>query len=69
MYMPPSSAVIEAFSPLYLNGYSFDICRVLRHRYTMLVDYNSAHWPYRFGRQVYVPCAQLRLALQTLDLK
>ena len=66
MYMQPGGTVIEAFSPHYVNGYSFEICRVLQHRYTMIVDNNAAHWPYAFGRRVNVHYAQLRLAFEGL---
>ena len=67
MYMKPESTVIEIFSPNYLNGYSFEICRVLRHRYVMIVGDNAPHWPYRYGKAVHVPYSQLRLALELLS--
>lgn len=66
MYTKPHSAIIEIFSPNYLNGYSFEICRVLRHRYVMIVGDNAPHAPYRYGKRIYVPCNQLCLALQNL---
>src|SRR5262249_34675825 len=59
MYMNPKSTVIEIFSPNYLNGYSFEICRVLRHRYVMTVGPNAPHWPYRHGLGILVPSDQL----------
>lgn len=67
MYMKPESTVIEIFSPHYLNGYSFEICRVLRHRYVMSVHDNADHNPYLYGTDIYVNCGQLRLALQALE--
>jgi hypothetical protein len=67
MFMPPRSTVIEIFSPLYLNHAWGEILRVLRHRYMMLVGYNCPQCPYQFGKQVYVPPAQLRFALESLD--
>lgn len=66
MFMKQSSTVIECFSPLYLNGVSFEICRVLDHLYFMVADWNSKYVPYQFGNRVYVKCAQLELALQKL---
>lgn len=66
MYIKPGSTVIEAFSPLLLNGYSFEICRVLKHKYRLLVDYNAPQWPYAHGLGVLVNIPQLRLALQEL---
>jgi capsular polysaccharide biosynthesis protein len=67
MYMKPKSTVIEIFSPNYLNGYSFEICRVLRHQYVMIVDKNTPpDTPYPYGLAVHVPCNQLRLALERL---
>jgi hypothetical protein len=64
MFMPTESTVIECFSPLFLNGVSFDICRVLNHLYFMVVDWNSRHLPYPFGTRVRINCSQLELALQ-----
>jgi hypothetical protein len=64
IYMKPRSALIEAFSPLYLNPCWGEICRVLTHRYSMVVGGNTRDCPYKFGRQVYVPTSQLRIALQ-----
>lgn len=69
MFMPLDSTVIECFSPLYLNGVSFDICRVLNHLYFMIVDWNSRHLPYPFGTRVRVKCSQLELALQKLGAR
>ena len=72
MYMKPQSTVIEIFSPSYLNGYSFEICRVLHHRYVMIVGDNAPHTPhclpYPYGKAIHVPYNQLRLALQSLSL-
>jgi hypothetical protein len=66
MFMPPRSTVIEVFSPQYLNHCWGAICRVLKHRYAMLADYNAPHCPYQFGKQVNVPCAQLRITFDSL---
>jgi len=67
MYMKPESTVVEVFSPYYLMGGSFEICRLLRHQYNMIVAYNSPQYPYRYGQDVYVDCRPLRLALQKLE--
>ena len=67
MFMKPESTVIEIFSPNYLAGSSFEICRVLRHRHVMIVGNNTPAWPYQFGIGVHVPYNQLRLALERLS--
>ena len=64
MFMRPRSAVVECFSPLFLNGCSFDSCRVLNHLYMMIADWHSDYEPYAFGRRVNIKPAQLELALQ-----
>ena len=69
--MKPRSTVMEIFfHPNFLNGqYSVEICRVLRHRYVLIVGDNApAHgWPYPHGKAVEVPLNQLHLALQSLS--
>jgi capsular polysaccharide biosynthesis protein len=68
-YMKERSTVMEIFSPNYLDGqYSVEICRVLGHRYIMIVGHNlPVHgWPYPHGTAVEVPLNQLGLALQSL---
>jgi capsular polysaccharide biosynthesis protein len=66
MFQEPSSAVIECFSPLFINPGIFDICRLLRHRHHMIV-YEHAYTEYPYGNQVAVNCAQLELALMSLE--
>lgn len=66
MFMQPRSAVIEVFSPLYLNHCWTDVYRVLNLRYAMVADANAPHCPYAFGTRVHVGPALLRLALQSL---
>jgi len=61
--MAPRSHVIEAFSPLYLNPTYTEIYRVLRHRYSQLGATNQPVVPYAHGRDVYIDCQQLDLAL------
>jgi hypothetical protein len=66
MFMAPESAVIECFSPLFINPGIFDVCRLLRHRYSMLV-YEHAYGGYPFGNRLMVNCSHLELVLQSLD--
>jgi capsular polysaccharide biosynthesis protein len=66
-FMKERSTVMECFSPLYLNGAVFGICRVLDHRYLMVVDSNSRYTPYPHGNRVHVNIEQLELAFRHLD--
>lgn len=66
MFMAPESVVIECFSPLFINPGVFDVCRLLRHRYSMLV-YEHAYDGYPFGNRLMVNCSHLELVLQSLD--
>jgi capsular polysaccharide biosynthesis protein len=66
MFQKPASAVIECFSPSFINPGIFDICRLLRHRYHMIV-YEHAYTAYPYGNRVAVNCAQLELALMSLE--
>jgi len=69
-YMKARSTVMEIFSPNFLNGqYSIEICRVLRHRYILIVGDNAPDhgWPYPHGKAIEVPLNQLGLALQSLS--
>lgn len=65
-FMKPGSRVIECFSPLYLNGCSFETCRVLGHRYHMVCDWSSKYVTYEHGDRVHVDPSQLELAMQGL---
>jgi hypothetical protein len=70
VYMEPRSTVIEIFSPNFLNGqYSVEICRMLGHRYVLIVGDNAPGngWPYPHGTAVELPLNQLGLALQSLS--
>jgi len=66
MHMKPRSKVIEIFSPKYLNGYCFEICRLLRHQHVMVAGDNTPFAPYRHGKRVHVPCNQLAMAFENL---
>jgi hypothetical protein len=63
MLMPPRSAVIECFSPKFINPGVFETCRLLRHRHWMLADENC-YDGYPHGNMVRVNPSQLRLVLQ-----
>ncbi len=63
--MPPGSAVVECFSPLYLNPTYTNIYRLQRHRYSLVVGTHSRLFPYPHGEDVYVDLPQLELALDT----
>ena len=65
-FLPPRSAVIECFSPLFINPGIFEISRLLRHRYQM-VAYENCYGGYPHGNRLMVDVSQLELALQALD--
>jgi len=66
MFQESGSAVIECFSPSFINPGIFDIGRLLRHRDHMIV-YEQAYTAYPYGNRVAVNCAQLELALMSLN--
>jgi capsular polysaccharide biosynthesis protein len=66
MFQAPRSQVIECYSPLFINPGIFEVCRLLRHRYQMVVHENC-YGGYPYGNQLYVHPSQLELALQSLD--
>lgn len=66
MFLRPRSAVIECFSPLFINPGIFEICRLMRHRYQM-VTYENCYGGYPHGNRLMVDVSQLELALQALD--
>lgn len=66
MFMPPRSNVIECFSPLFINPGIFEICRLLRHRHSMVV-FDNCYGGYPHGDRLMVNCSQLELSLQALD--
>ena len=68
MFMPPSSTVIECFSPEFINTNWFGILQLMQHRYFMIV-HKRAHDPYPFGHQIMVDCAHLELTLRTLQTR
>jgi hypothetical protein len=65
--MQPGSAVVECFSPLYLNPTYTNIYRLLRHRYSLVVGTHSRLFPYSHGKDVCVDLPQLELALDMGD--
>jgi capsular polysaccharide biosynthesis protein len=66
LFMRPRSAVVECFSPLFINPGIFEICRLLRHRYQM-VAHENCYDGYPHGNRLMVDVSQLELALQALD--
>ncbi len=66
MFQRPRSDVIECFSPLFINPGVFDICRLLRHRYSMVV-YENCYDGYQHGNRLMVHLGHLELVLQSLD--
>lgn len=63
--MRAGSAVVECFSPLYLNPTYTNIYRLQRHRYSLVVGTHSRLFPYPHGEDVCVDLPQLELALDT----
>ena len=67
MFLKERSAVIECFSPDYLNPCLLEICRNLRHRYYQIVQVNTPWQLYPHGINVEIDCNHLELILQGLD--
>jgi hypothetical protein len=65
-FMPPSSTVVECFSPVHVNPSILQICRVLGHSYHQVVARSHLISPYAFGRECLVDCDHLRLVLDRL---
>jgi capsular polysaccharide biosynthesis protein len=65
-FMQPRSAVVECFSPNFINPSTLELCLLMRHRYAMLVHRN-AYGAYPCDHDVKIDCAQLELTLQGLD--
>ena len=66
LHMPPSSTVVECFSPVHVNPSILQICRVLGHSYHQVVARSHLISPYAFGRECLVDCDHLRLVLDRL---
>ncbi|MEO8626386.1 MAG: glycosyltransferase family 61 protein [Candidatus Limnocylindrales bacterium] len=65
-FMPPRSAVVECFSPKYVNPSILQICRVLQHRYHQVVSPVNYVAPYTHGRNILIDCRHLELVLDSL---
>jgi len=65
MFQKHGSSVIECFSPQFINPGVLDLCRLMNHRYSMLVHEN-AYGSYPFGDRLKINCSHLELALQDL---
>lgn len=63
LFMRPKSRVIECFSPFFINPGIFNLCRIMKHRYSMLVHAN-AYGVYTEEDELRIDCSQLELALQ-----
>ena len=66
IYMEPRSAIIECFSPIYVNPSVIELAQLLEHDFSMLVS-DCGHLGYQHGKKVLVNCAHLDLHLQRLD--
>jgi hypothetical protein len=66
LFMEPRSTVIECFSPTFINPCNLEICRVMSHRYFMIVP-NNSFGAYTYGQQLKLDCMHLELVLQNLE--
>ena len=66
MFQKHGSSVIECFSPQFINPGVLELCRLMSHRYSMLVHEN-AYDSYPFGNRLKINCSHLELALQNLQ--
>jgi len=64
-FMPPRSAVIECFSPLFINPGIYGLCHLMEHRYSMVV-HDNAYAGYPHGKGLMVNCELLELMLKKL---
>ena len=67
MFMDEGSTVVECFSPNRINPSIIELCRLLKHRYFMLVDTNTHSWRYPHGEHLSVNCSHLELVLGNLE--
>ena len=66
LFQKHGSSVIECFSPQFINPCVFDLCRLMRHRYSMLV-HGNAYDAYPYGDRIKIDCSHLALVLQSLQ--
>jgi hypothetical protein len=66
MFLKERSAVIECFSPHYINPCAIGICRNLQHRYFQIVSRNTLSDPHPYAAHLDIDCDHLRLVLQNL---
>ena len=66
LFMEPRSAIIECFSPVYVNPSVIEPAQLLEHDFSMLVS-DCGHLGYQHGKKVLVNCNHLELHLQRLD--
>jgi capsular polysaccharide biosynthesis protein len=63
LFMQPGSTVIECFAPFFINPSVFNICHIMKHRYSMLVHAN-AYGAYTEPDALMVDPIHLELVLQ-----
>jgi capsular polysaccharide biosynthesis protein len=66
LFMEPRSALVECFSPMYVNPSVIELAQLLEHDFCMLVS-DCGHQGYQHGKKVLVNMAHLDLTLQRLD--
>ncbi len=66
LFMPSGGSVIECFSPRFISPSAIALCRLMKHRYSMLV-YEYAYDGYPFGDAVAVDPGHLELVLSGLS--
>jgi capsular polysaccharide biosynthesis protein len=65
-FQPKGSTLIECFSPNFINTSVLNLCRLLGHRYHMLI-HEAAYDDYRWGLDLKVNPVHLALVLERLD--
>jgi capsular polysaccharide biosynthesis protein len=65
-FMPFRSAVIECFSPWYINLSIIEICRALSHNYHQIVPLHTHFAPHPQNRDTTINCSHLDLVLRNL---
>jgi capsular polysaccharide biosynthesis protein len=66
-FMRERSTVIECFSPMFINPSNIEICRLLKHKYFMVISENTPYVPYPYEKNIYINLSLLELILQNID--
>jgi Glycosyltransferase 61 len=63
LFLPPESLVVELMAPTYINPCMLSVCRVLRHRYSIIP---SGLWEgtYKYGHDIETFISLLRVTLE-----